>query len=90
MADLYEIDSKIKELIDYDTGEVSDPAMFIMLNMEKDEKIHNMALGFKNLTAEAKAISEEIVKLEKRKKTAENKARTLKEYIDFFSEKENI
>ena len=51
--------------------------------MERDAKIENLALAYKNRTATAKAIAAEIDILTKRKKTEENEAKRIKEYIQF-------
>lgn len=79
---IYEIDNRIAELIDPETGELLDYEAFASLQMERDTKIENMALWYKDLTAEAKAIREEEKALAKRRKSAENKAERLKGYID--------
>ena len=79
---IYEIDNRIAELIDPETGELLDYEAFASLQMERDTKIENMALWYKDLTAEAKAIREEEKALAERRKSAENKAERLKGYLD--------
>lgn len=79
---IYEIDNRIAELVDPETGELLDYEAFAALAMERDAKIENMALWCKDLTAEAKAIREEEKALAKRRKSAENNAERLKGYID--------
>lgn len=79
---IYEIDSRIAALVDPDTGELMDYEAFAELQMERDAKIENMALWYKDLTAEAKAIREEEKALTERRKSAENKAERLKAYLD--------
>lgn len=79
---IYEIDARMAELIDPETGELLDYEAFATLQMERDTKIENMALWYKDLTAEAKAIREEEKALAERRKSAENKAERLKGYID--------
>lgn len=82
---LYEIDSKIADLIekvDPETGEVGfDPEELEALQMERDAKVENVALAIKNISAEADAIANEIKALTARKKTAENKVESLKRYL---------
>ena len=79
---IYEIDNRIAELIDPETGELLDYEAFASLQMEREAKIENMALWYKDLTAEAKAIREEEKALAERRKSAENKAERLKGYLD--------
>lgn len=79
---IYEIDARIAELIDPETGELLDYEAFASLQMEREAKIENMALWYKDLTAEAKAIREEEKALAERRRSAENKAERLKGYLD--------
>lgn len=79
---IYEIDSRIAELLDPDTGELLDYEAFAALQMEREAKIENMALWYKDLSAEAKAIRDEEKALSERRKHAESKAERLKEYLD--------
>lgn len=44
---LYEIDSKILECIDMETGELIDAEMLDKLSMERTEKIENVCLWIK-------------------------------------------
>ena len=79
---IYGIDSRIAELLDPDTGELLDYEAFAALQMEREAKIENMALWYKDLSAEAKAIRDEEKALSERRKHAESKAERLKEYLD--------
>ena len=79
---IYEIDNRIAGLVDPETGELLDYDAFASLQMEREAKIENMALWYKDLTAEAKAIREEEKALAERRKSAENKAERLKGYLD--------
>ena len=79
---IYEIDARMAGLIDPETGELLDYEAFASLQMERDTKIENMALWYKDLTAEAKAIREEQKALAERRRSAENKAERLKGYIE--------
>ena len=79
---IYEIDERIAELVDPETGELLDYEAFAALQMERDAKIENMALWYKDLSAEAKAIREEEKNLAERRKSAESKAERLKGYLD--------
>lgn len=80
---IYKIDAAITSLVDDDTGEITDEQAFDQLQMERDAKIENIGLFYKNLTAEAKAIKEEEAALAARRKAAENKAERLKHLIDY-------
>ena len=56
---IYEIEQAITDLVDPETGEITDFEALDALSMARDEKIENVALWTKNLNAEAKAIREE-------------------------------
>lgn len=79
---LYEIDRALSGLIDPKTGEILDFDTFLALQMERDAKIENTCLWYKDLCAEAAAIRAEELSLAERRKAAERKAETLKGYID--------
>ena len=78
---LYEIDRKLLELVDLDTGEILDYEAFAELKMAREEKIEGMSLWWKNLTAEAAAIKAEEANLAERRKALEKKADSLKKYL---------
>ena len=52
---IYEIDNAMFSLIDEETGEIKDYEAFEELQMQREEKIENTALWYKNLVAENKA-----------------------------------
>ena len=79
---IYEIDNAMFSLIDEETGEIKDYEAFEELQMQKEEKIENTALWYKNLVAESKAIREEEKALAERRKSLENKAENLKNFIN--------
>ena len=79
---LYEIDNAIYECVNED-GEVIDTEKLEELQMERDKKIECIACWIKDLAAEANAIKEEKLKLEARQKVAENKAKSLKNYLAY-------
>ena len=71
MRKLYEIDREIENLIasgiDPETGEWTlDESAIEALQMEREQKIENVILYFKDLTAEIRAIEIEISNLEDR------------------------
>lgn len=86
---LYEIDEQIRNCIRIDeksavdtlTGEIIDLKQLDELTMERSQKIKNIALWYKNLVADAKALKDEETAFAIRRKTAENKAEQLKSYL---------
>ena len=78
---LYEIEDAILNCLDPETGEIIDEALFDELNLKYEQKIENILLAVKNLTAEAKAIREEEQNLAKRRRVTENKAESLKNFV---------
>lgn len=78
---LYEIDERLTSLVDPETGEIFDFDAFQDLQMERETKLENICLWYKDLVAEANAIKQERDKLYKRQKAAENKAERLKYYL---------
>lgn len=83
---IYQIDQEIIDLlgqVDDETGEaLFDPEKIEALQMERDRKVENLALAWKNLTSEAKAIKDEVESLTKRMKTAQNEAERAKNYLE--------
>lgn len=77
---LREIDQAILGLFDPETGDLldEDGIEFELLQMEREDKIKNTALYFRQLTGEAKVLADEIAGLQKKKKVTENKMRWLK------------
>lgn len=80
---IYDIDKSIVALVDDETGEISDEEAFDQLQMARDQKIENIGLYVKDLTAEAKAIKEEEQALAARRKAAEAKVERLKNLLDY-------
>ena len=78
---LYEIDSSLMNLIDDETGEILDKEAFDALVMERDTKIENIGLWIKNENAMAEALKKVIDSLTARKRTAENRVKSLKNYL---------
>ena len=56
---LYDIDQRLLDLIDTESGEIEDMEAFEELQMERDRKLEGIALAYKNFTAEAKALGEQ-------------------------------
>ena len=80
---IYEIDNAIVQLVDDETGEISDEEAFDQLQMARDAKIENIGLYVKDLQAEAKAIKDEEAALAARRKSAEAKVERLKNLLDY-------
>lgn len=88
---LYELTEQIRllseqEWVDPDTGEILDEDVANALNaltLERDEKIENVALWYKDVLAEAEAIKAEERKLEIRRRGKERLAESLKRFLDF-------
>ena len=82
MAKLFEIDAAILECVDMETGEIIDMERLEELQLERDKKIENVALWYKNLLSDAeqyKAVKDDFAKKEK---AAKNKAESLKRWLD--------
>lgn len=85
---LYEINSQIEQVwgaaVDPDTGEIiNEEALqeLEQLGMQREEKLENLALFYKNLSAEAEALKAEKMRLAARQAAAEKKAEGIKKYI---------
>ena len=87
---IYEIDQAILDTIDEETGEIIDLDRLNALEMERDKKIGNVACWIKDLKAEAEAIKAEKQALDKRQKAAENKAESLKTWLQTVLEGEKF
>jgi hypothetical protein len=70
--------------VDEETGEIFDIEKFKQLNLDRDEKIENMACWIKNLKSDAEQLKKESDNLMKRKKVVESKAESLKKYLKDF------
>lgn len=77
----YEIDEQIQNCFDDETGEVLDEKRLDELTLERDEKIENVVLYIKDLRAEADALKNEERTLAKRRRSAEHKAESLKNWV---------
>lgn len=81
---LYEIEESIMACFDPETGELADVDAFEALQIERTQKIENIACWIKDLTADAAAIREEEKSLADRRRSMENKAENLKNYLSRF------
>lgn len=78
---LYEINEAILECIDEETGEILDGEKLTALSMERDEKIENVALWYKNLLADAEAYKAEKISFYQKEIAARNKAEKVKQWL---------
>ena len=78
---LYEIDEAILSCIDTETGEILDADKLNALQIEREEKLENVALWIKNLKSDAEALKAEKQAFVDRQKAAENKAESLKKWL---------
>ena len=85
---IWEIDREIDKLVNSNIDEETGEALFDIealeaLQMERDAKVENLALAYKNLTAEAAAIKAEEDALKKRREAVEKKAERARDYLEF-------
>ncbi len=83
MATLYEIDREIAECFDSETGDVLDFERLNNLQIEREKKIENAALLYKNLVSDAEAYKAEKQAFADREQSARRKAESLKQYLDY-------
>lgn len=79
---LYEINSKILECIDEETGEILNEDLLTQLELLRQDKIEGICLYIKNLEAENVAIKNEIDVFTERRKKNETKIKNLTKYVD--------
>lgn len=78
---LYEINNAITDCVDMETGEIIDIDRLDCLQIERSEKIENIACWIKNLKSDAEQLKVEADNLLQRRRVAENKAESLKTYL---------
>lgn len=86
MATLYELNQKFNEFefeIDPETGEILNADELDKIELERDEKLENVALWIKNLTADAEAYKREKESFAEKERVAKNKVESLKSYLNF-------
>lgn len=90
MRKLYEIENDLANIIeigadryvDGETGEIIDKETFDALQMEWSDKVEGVALGYKNESAEADAIKQEIEALTERMNRHKKKAEGYKAFLN--------
>ena len=82
---IYDINQAIADLIDEETGEIKevDYDLFDRLIGERESKIENLALLYKNLTYFADSIKAEKQALEKRQAEVKKKAEAVKDLLEY-------
>ena len=86
MATLFDIDKAIMEFefeIDEETGEILNANELDNLKMEREQKIENIGLYYKNIKAEAEMVKAEKNAMADRQRVLENKAESLKQYLAY-------
>ena len=78
---LYEINHEIMSCWDEETGEILDVQKFDAMQMALEDKLEAIGCYVKNLEAEAAALKLEEQAFAARRKRAENKAASLKNYL---------
>ncbi len=80
MASLYEINRMIEACFDED-GELLNEAALDAFQLEKAEKLENIALWIKNLDADVAAFDHEIKAFKARREAAQNRAESLRKWL---------
>ena len=84
MASLYELTYALETFdleIDEETGEITNADDLDALEIERDEKIDNIALWIKNLASDAEAYKREKENFAKKEQAAKKKVESLKDYL---------
>lgn len=81
---LYEIDLRLEDCVDPETGELLAPEVFEALHMERAALLDDLASWYKNTAAMAAAIKTELNTLRERQKELEARAESLKERLEYF------
>lgn len=79
---LFEINEAILNCIDLETGEIIDPEQLENMQMERQEKLTNIALLYKQMTADSKALKELEKEYSDRRKRCEKTAEWAKATLE--------
>lgn len=80
---LFEIDERIRQCVDEETGEILDENLLDSLAIAREEKIENVACWCKELSYELDALRAEKERIEHRAKVTENKIKGIKQWLIF-------
>lgn len=80
---IYDIDQQIADLIDPETGEVTNYAALDALTMAREDKIKQIDHARRNHLAEASAIAEEVNRLKERQEAAEKRAESCRKLLEY-------
>lgn len=91
---LFEIDERLQACIrldetravDTETGEIIDLEAIKELELEREKKIENIALWYKNLISDAEELKKQKEIFAQREKAAKNKAESLKAFLSAYLE----
>lgn len=81
MPNLYEIEQAIYACIDFETGEVIDVEALEALNMQREQKLENIACWIKNLRSDEAALKAEADAFKARAQAAQRKRESLERYL---------
>jgi hypothetical protein len=87
---LFEIDEALQECFDDETGEITDITRFEDLQLEREQKLENIACWIKNLEADAEALKAQKMAFAERQKETENKAERLRNYLQYALQNTNF
>ena len=80
---IYDIDQRIADLIDPESGEIIDLDALGALNMAREDKIRQIDRARRNHIAEASAIADEIARLKDRQEAAEKRAESCRKLLEY-------
>lgn len=78
---LFEINEEIESLIDFETGEILDEERLHQLQLDKKEKLRNIAFVYLNAASDAKELDEQVKKFTARRNAAKATAAWAKETL---------
>lgn len=79
---IWEIDRGMEALVDPETGELMDWEAFAALQLERENKVENMVLWYKNIVADVAEMKAAENDLKERRQKKERNAERLKSYIE--------
>ena len=78
---LYEIEEALYELVDAETGEITDEQKFLEMQGAWTDKVEGLMLWAKNLASDIDALDKEIKALTERKQVKQNRLSSLKDFL---------